>query len=102
MTGKSASVKARGVSQLVEQSEQLLGLFVTFLSAGAIRAVGFSLLICWYFLSVRPQVAYIKERFGTTYPRKGWGKPLLFGVLAIVALIVVMTVVLMALQEPIK
>lgn len=94
------SKRATSAKRWMIASLILLGLFLIFLPAAAMRAVGFSVLICWYFLSVRPQVAYLKERFGTAYPRKGWAKPLLFGVLGIVALIAVMTIVLMVLQTP--
>jgi len=40
-------------------------------------SVGIVLLIAWYVTSGREQTQYVKERFGKTYPRKGWGLPLL-------------------------
>ena len=76
--------------------------FGAFLPNGAIRFAGIGLLMGWYFSSARPQVSYIKERFGTTYPRKNWTKPLFFGVLASVAFIVVITIVFLALQWLVK
>ena len=41
------------------------------------RVFGLVLLISWYSSSGRPQARYVKEHFGKTYPRRGWGKPLL-------------------------
>lgn len=38
--------------------------------------LGMPLLILWYFASNRPQARYVKERWGKSYPRKPWGKPL--------------------------
>jgi hypothetical protein len=83
---KAASSKLWGVISLVI----ILGLSVlpALLPAsrgieGASRIVGLILLITWYFSNGRAQANYVKERFGTSYPRRGWGKPLLiaFGVL---------------------
>lgn len=34
-------------------------------------------LFAWYFGSARAQAKFVKERFGDSYPRKGWGKPIL-------------------------
>ena len=46
--------------------------------------VGLAALGAWY----GKQVALVKERYGSNYPRRSWGKPILFGVLGIVALYV--------------
>lgn len=56
------------------------------------RAGGFGLLIAWYIQSARTQIRYIAGRFGTTYPRRGWGKPLLYAFLVFVAFMVVVFV----------
>jgi len=48
------------------------------------RAAGLGYLIVWYFATARSQAKYVKERFGKTYPRKGWTKPLLLGALALI------------------
>jgi len=50
---------------------------------GASRTFALVLLIAWYFSSARAQAAYIKQRYGKDYPRKGWARPLswAFGVL---------------------
>jgi hypothetical protein len=41
-------------------------------------------------------VRYIGERFGTTYPRRGWLKPLALGLLAFVCYIVFVTALAIA------
>lgn len=48
---------------------------------GATRSLGLVLLLTWYFSSGRAQAKYVKEHFGKDYPRKGWGKPILFALL---------------------
>jgi hypothetical protein len=50
---------------------------------GISRMSGLILLVVWYAVSGREQSRYIKERFGDSYPRKGWGKPLALAALAI-------------------
>lgn len=52
------------------------------------RLIGFVILIAWYVGSARPQTKYVLERYGEHYVRKGWGKPLLFGVLGIIGFLV--------------
>lgn len=49
------------------------------------RLAAFVLLLAWYFGSARAQARYVKQRFGDDYPRKGWGRPLLLGVGAYLA-----------------
>lgn len=57
----------------------------------------FALLLSWYFVSAKPQMRQVKERYGDNYPRKGWLKPigialiLLFGVSMVVGLITALT-----------
>jgi hypothetical protein len=70
-------------SVMVPNSKQL---------AGSVRVVGILLLLFWYFGSARGQAAYVKTHFGNTYPRRGWFKALAVAVLALFALIVVVTV----------
>ncbi|MDQ6685874.1 MAG: hypothetical protein M3Z16_12205 [Pseudomonadota bacterium] len=41
------------------------------------RIFGLVLLLSWYFSSGKEQVAVVKSRFGKTYLRRGWTKPLL-------------------------
>ena len=58
-------------------------------TGGVSRLVSFSFLIAWYYAAAKPQVAYIKGRFGDNYPRKGWLVPIAIAIGAIVALMVV-------------
>jgi hypothetical protein len=59
----------------------------------AFRGAGIGLLVAWYTLSAKLQVAHVAARFGTTYPRKGWGKPILYAVLIFFAFLVAVFVV---------
>ena len=57
-----------------------LGLFGSVLPSQALngldRSAGIALLLAWYFANGREQAAYVKERFGKTYPRRGWARPI--------------------------
>jgi len=59
---------------------------------GATRSLGLVLLLSWYFTSGRAQAKYVKERFGKNYPRRGWGKPLLFALALLFGFFVVVVV----------
>ena len=59
---------------------------------GISRAAALGLLFGWYFASARQQTAYVKARFGKTYPRRGWAKPLFLALLAILGFVVVLGV----------
>ena len=48
------------------------------------RGAGLGLLLAWYFASGRAQEKYVKDRYGSGYMRKGWGKPLGIAVLGYV------------------
>ncbi len=37
---------------------------------------GLITLLPWYFLSARSQSKYVKEKFGDSYAKKGWGEPI--------------------------
>lgn len=67
--------------------------------AGSVRTVGFLVLLAWYFGSARGQASYVKTRFGNTYPRRGWSKPLAVAVLALFALIVIVAVLAVVLKS---
>lgn len=56
------------------------------------RAGAFGLLIAWYTQSARPQARHIAGRFGTSYPKRGWGKPLLYALLCFLGYLVVVFV----------
>lgn len=58
-----------------------------------IRSIGLLYLLAWYFVSGRAQAKYVKQKFGTTYARKPWGKALLYAVGAIVAYLAIVFVV---------
>jgi hypothetical protein len=57
------------------------------------RACGFALLITWYYAMGKSQQAFVLGKFGKTYPRRGWSKPLLAAVGGVIALFVVAFVV---------
>ena len=52
---------------------------------GVLRIIAMALLFGWYFSTGRSQAVLVKARFGKDYPRRGWGKPLGFAVLALLA-----------------
>jgi hypothetical protein len=52
------------------------------------RACAIGLLIGWYYASGKSQQTYVEAKFGKTYPRRGWLKPLLFAVLALMGFVV--------------
>jgi hypothetical protein len=90
---KASAAKTWGIATLVT-----LGV-ITMASAvlpeskaldGLSRIVMFALLLSWYYASGREQAALIKARFGTGYPRRGWTKPLLLALAALVGFIAVM------------
>jgi uncharacterized membrane protein YfcA len=56
---------------------------------GLLRLCGFVLLLSWYFISGKPQMEFVKSRYGKDYPRKGWAKPLLIAVGAIIGFVFV-------------
>jgi hypothetical protein len=54
------------------------------------RAGGFGLLFGWYYSAGKEQQTLVKERFGTGYERRGWLKPILLAILAIVGALIVL------------
>jgi len=60
----------------------------------AVQGAGLGLLVAWYTMSAKAQVALVKARFATDYPRRGWGMPILYAIGLFVAAIVALTVVL--------
>ena len=53
------------------------------------RFGGIALLLGWYATSGRKQAHLIQARYGKNYPRRGWGKPFLYTLLAIGLLVLV-------------
>jgi hypothetical protein len=51
----------------------------------ASRGFGLALLLAWYFSSGRAQATFVTQRFGKNYPRRGWGRPLLWAFGALIA-----------------
>ena len=60
---------------------------------GVARGLGFLFLIVWYFAAGRAQSKYVKEKFGSSYARKPWGKALLIGVAAFVGFFIAAVIV---------
>ena len=60
---------------------------------GVTRIVALGMLFGWYFSIGRQQASYVQARFGKSYPRRGWTKPLLLALLAFVAFMVVAVVI---------
>jgi len=54
-----------------------------------LRLTGFCLLLSWYFVSGKPQLEFVKARYGKQYPRKGWAQPLLIAVGVMIGVILV-------------
>jgi len=73
----------------------LLGAFLPDSKAmdGLSRLSAFALLITWYYANGKAQQAYVAARFGKTYPRKGWAKPLSLAVLGIMGFLLAAVVV---------
>jgi hypothetical protein len=67
----------------------LLSAAYSFTSTGAdiTRPSGLLILIVWYFANGKQQSKYVSERFGKGYPRRGWGTPILVGILGFAGLV---------------
>lgn len=48
------------------------------------------LLVVWYYADGKSQQVYVLGKFGKTYPKKGWGKPLLIGVAGVIGFVLIM------------
>lgn len=64
-----------------------------------IRGAGLGLLITWYNLSSRDQESYVAARFGTTYSRRRWGRPLLYTVLGILGVFTIALAVFVVIPD---
>jgi hypothetical protein len=51
-------------------------------AAGAANGLAILYLLVWYFAAGRTQAKYVKDKFGSSYPRRSWAKPLLIGAVA--------------------
>jgi len=93
--------KAIGDEDKVRQGAIWLGASIVMLLATIfIGILGFFYIIVWYFAWQRPQAQFIRERWGKDYPRKGWIVPLLAALGIYIAVVVVLTMVIMALGPP--
>jgi hypothetical protein len=59
------------------------------------NSTGLVPLFAWYFSAARDQIKTVQERYGRDYPRRGWGKPILIAIGAIIALFAVAVAVVM-------
>lgn len=57
------------------------------------RLIGFALLVAWYMTSAKVQAKFVKDRFGSAYPRRGWGLPILAAIGCFAAVVVVAVVI---------
>jgi hypothetical protein len=73
----------------------LLGVFVpeSKTTDALSRVSGLVFLLTWYFVNGKQQVTYVKQRFGKDYPRRGWGKPIGYALLAVLGFFVTIFVV---------
>lgn len=81
-----------------------IGVFAGFLPDSrlidaASRGANIGLLVAWYFANARPQIEHISRKFGTTYARRGWGKPIAYAVAAMLAFFICV-VVLVVVTSP--
>lgn len=57
------------------------------------RGLGFIFLLVWYFSAGRAQAKYVKATFGSSYLHKPWGKTLLVAVAAVIAYVLLASIV---------
>ncbi|MGM9514995.1 hypothetical protein ACS5PK_12140 [Roseateles sp. DB2] len=65
------------------------------------HAVGLPLLIGWYYATAKAQVTRVAALYGRQYPRRGWGRPLLAGLGAVLG-VILFILVLDALLESLR
>jgi hypothetical protein len=92
---------AIGDEDKARQGTIWLGVSIVMLLATLFTGIlGFLYIIVWYFAWQRPQAQFIRERWGKDYPRKGWSVALLVALGIYIAVVVVLTMVIMALAPP--
>lgn len=82
---------AGGSAFLVDESAALDNTF---------RILGLLVLIGWYATQGRSQIAYVKERYGEGYPRRGWALPLVSGFGVVITVLVVVVAIDFATYQP--
>lgn len=60
------------------------------------RVAGLALLLGWHYAIGKSQAAYVTSRFGQSYPRQHWGKPIAVAVGCLIAFFVVAFVLALA------
>jgi hypothetical protein len=88
-TDKAATSKTWAVTSLAFiLAVILLGVFIPESKGMDLlsRIAGLGLLVAWYSASGKHQVSYVKARFGKSYPRRGWLKPICLALLAVLGL----------------
>lgn len=93
--GRAASSRAWAIGTLLAS---LAAGFLDLAWSGGSRFIGVALLLTWYFASGRKQTTYVRERYGQQYPRRGWAKPLLAAVAALMLFTLAFTAGAMALE----
>jgi len=53
------------------------------------RGLGLLYLIVWYFSAGKEEAKYVKEKIGSDYPRRSWGKPLIIGIAALISYFII-------------
>ncbi|MGN6528330.1 MAG: hypothetical protein ACTHL8_18225 [Burkholderiaceae bacterium] len=61
--------------------------------SGIMSLTSFVMLVSWYYSSAKPQYVYVKKTYGKNYPRRSWAMPLLIGIAADVAIVVIQRLV---------
>ena len=57
--------------------------FVIVLAIPGTGLIGLPYLFVWYFLENRPQIKYVKERYGKDYPHRPWTKVVLLALVIV-------------------
>jgi hypothetical protein len=87
--GEKQKVRTGTIWIVVSVLMFLVGFFFGF----PIAMISLPYIIVWYFAFQRPQSVYVKERWGSEYPRRGWSLPLIatvviyFGMIALFSML---------------
>jgi hypothetical protein len=71
----------------------VVGAFIPTMSDAPFRLAGLVILLTWYFTVAKKQAAYVKQTFGSSYPRRPWAIPLLVAFACFVGVFVLAFVV---------
>ena len=63
-----------------------------------VRSAGFALVFLWYYTLGKSQQTYVAARYGKNYPRRGWTKPLLVALLALLIFVLLIFAVTFAFE----